>query len=134
MIPTVNDDLQTDFEYQELPTRTSRLIIENDVIAGTVDKLEAIRQAIYLILSVERYQNIIYSWNYGVETLDLFGQDKNFVIPELKRRIQEALLQDTRITNVYNFTFETSNKKQITASFIVSTIFGEVEAEKVVNI
>jgi hypothetical protein len=134
MIPVVNDDLQADFTYEELPTRTFRLIIEDDVITGMVDKLEAMKQAVYLILSIERYQNIIYSWNYGIETLDLYGKDKNFVIPELKRRIQEALLQDTRITNVYNFTFAAVNKKQITASFTVLTIYGEVEAEKVVNV
>lgn len=133
MIPIVNEDLQSDFEYEELPNRTFKLYIDDEIITGMTDSLEAVRQAIYLILGVERYQNIIYSWNYGIETVDLFGKEKNYVLPELKRRIQEALLQDTRITNVYNFKFE-SVKKRITASFTVITKYGEIEAEKVVNV
>ena len=133
MIPVVNDDLQSDFEYQELPTRTFKLYIDDEIIIGMTDNLEAVKQAIYLILSVERYQNIIYSWDFGIETVDLFGKEKNYVLPELKRRIQEALLQDSRITSVYNFKFE-SVKKQITASFTIITKYGELEAEKVVNV
>jgi hypothetical protein len=133
MIPITSDDLQADFEYDELTSSTFDLKIDDQIITGNVDGLEAMKQAIYLILNVERYKYLIYSWNYGIEILDLFGMDPSFVIPELKRRITEALLQDSRIEDVYDFSFETSRGK-VHATFKVKTIFGEVEAERVVNI
>lgn len=133
MIPTTNDDLINDFEYEELPTKTFKLNIPSNTIIGFTDGLEAMKQAIYLILNIERYEHIIYSWNYGIELEDLFGQPISFVLPELKRRITEALLQDTRILGVDNFSFET-NKGKVHATFTVHTIFGDVEAEKVVNL
>ena len=133
MIPVVNDDLINDFEYEELPTRTFRSNISANTITGFVDGLEAMKQAIYLILNIERYEYIIYSWNYGIELRDLFGQPISFVLPEIKRRITEALLQDTRINSVDDFTFDVV-KSKVHVRFVVSTIFGEVEAERVVNI
>jgi len=133
LIPKVNDDLQNDFEYEELPSKTFKLNISDQVIAGNTDELEAMKQAIYLILNIERYDNLIYSWNYGVELQDLFGKEINYVLPELKRRITEALLQDSRITNVTNFNFEKSGKK-VHVTFTAVTIFGEVQTERVVNV
>jgi hypothetical protein len=133
MIPKTSDDLKQDFEYQAQPTKTFKLNIGNQTITGSADNLEAMKQAIYLILNVERYENLIYSWNYGVELQDLFGKDVNYVLPELKRRITEALLQDSRITSVEDFTFETM-KGKVLVGFKVVTIYGEVETEKVVNV
>lgn len=133
MIPVVNDDLKKDFEYEELPTRTFKLDNTLETITGFTDGLEAMKQAIYLILNIQRYEYLIYSWNYGIELQDLFGQPISFVIPELKRRITEALMQDTRIKSVYDFSFEV-NKGKVHATFTVSTIFGDVQAEKVVSI
>lgn len=133
MIPMTSDDLKRDFEYQEQPTKTFKLNIGNQTITGYADNLEAMKQAIYLILNVERYENLIYSWNYGVELQDLFGKEINFVLPELKRRITESLLQDSRITSVEDFTFETM-KGKVLVGFKVVTIYGEIETEKVVNV
>ena len=48
-------------------------------------KLVAVKQAVYKIIMTERYQYIMYSWNYGVELLDLFGEPVTYVCPELKR-------------------------------------------------
>jgi hypothetical protein len=133
MIPAVNDDLQRDFEFEEESSNTYKINLDKSIIAGYVDEHEAMVQAIYLILNIERYEHLIYSWDYGIELIDLFGQPIPFVLPELKRRITEALMQDTRITGVDNFSFET-NKGKVHATFTVSTIFGNIEAEKVVTI
>jgi len=133
MLPAVNDDLQKDFEIEEETSHTYKLDLDNSTIAGYVDDLEAMKQAIYLILNIERYEYLIYSWNYGIELNDLYGQPIPFVLPELKRRITEALVQDSRILGVDNFSFET-NKGKVHATFTVHTIFGDVEAEKVVNL
>ena len=49
-----------------------------------MDETEAVRQAAIKILNTERYENEIYSWNYGIELKDLikyvikeFGIDCN---------------------------------------------------------
>lgn len=97
-------------------------------IRGMVDELESLRQAIYLILSTERYAYLIYSWNYGVELVELIGQPKEYALPEIKRCITEALLQDDRITAVDGFEFE-AGKKTVHVTFTVHSIFGDLEVE-----
>jgi hypothetical protein len=133
MIPVTNDDLKVDFQFQELPTNTFFLHITKDNISGFTDQIQAMVQAIYLILNIERYEHVIYSWDYGVELADLFGKPIPFCIPEIKRRITEALIQDTRITSVEEFTFE-HTKNQIHTTFVVHTIFGDIQAERTVEI
>ena len=81
----------------------------------------------------ECYQWLIHSWDYGVELHNLIGKDVEYCIPEIERRIREALLQDDRITAVENFEF-TVNKKQVLTTFTVVSIFGEINAEMGVEI
>ncbi len=133
MLPVTNDGLKVDFQFQESPTNTFRLHISKNIITGFTDSVQAMVQAIYLILNIERYEHLIYSWNYGVELADLFGKPIPFCIPEIKRRITEALLQDTRITSVEEFAFE-HTKNQIHTTFVVHTIFGNIQAERTVEI
>ena len=75
----------------------------------------------------------MYSWNYGIELLDLFGMPVSYVCPELERRITEALTWDDRIESVDNFEFDLSKKGVVHVSFTAHTIFGDVEAEREVN-
>jgi phage baseplate assembly protein W len=133
MIPVVNDDLVNDFTEITYPTKTYKLDMANQFIAGTVDGLDALKQSIYFILNTERYDYLIYSWNYGVELQDLIGRELEFVLPELERRITEALIQDTRIISVNGFDFNTNDRK-VTVKFTVNTMFGDIQTEKVVNI
>lgn len=132
MIPQTNDNLKNDIQFKDIPTNTFKLNMNKNIISGFSDELEAVKQAVYLILNIERYEHLIYSWNYGIELDDLFGQPISFAIPEIKRRVTEALLQDERVTSVENFSFS-HLKGKISATFTVKTIFGEFETEKVVN-
>lgn len=133
MLPAIVDDLKSDFTISELPTRTYQLNIKQDSISGYVTELEAMKQAIYLILNIQRYQYLIYSWNYGIELEDLYGQPSYYVISILETRITEALSQDTRIKSVDDFSFET-DKRKVSATFTVSTIYGKITTQKVVDI
>lgn len=133
MIPTVNDTLTVGLNIESEPSNTYKLHIENNRITGYCDGLEAMKQAVYKILNTERYKFIIYSWNYGIELLDLYGKSVTYVCSELPRRIKEALLQDDRITSVDGFDFDTTQKRTVLVSFVVHTIFGDIDAEKVVN-
>ena len=133
MIPSNNAVLLTGLEVEARPSKTYKLHIEEDITKGNCNEQEAMKQAIYKILNTERYKYIIYSWNYGIELDDLFGEPITYVIPELRRRIEEALLQDDRITEVDGFDYKQSNKRELHVSFTVHTIFGDIYAEKVVN-
>lgn len=110
----------------EEPTDTDRLV-------GYVDDIGAVAQAVYLILSTERYKYIIYSWDYGVELVDLIGQPMPYVMSELPRRITEALTMDDRISDVVDFEFEV-NRKQLHTTFTVVTNVGNISTEMEVEV
>lgn len=133
MIPSATAFLEQDFEITEQPTHTYKMNLESNLIRGYTDGQEAMKQAIYKILLTERYQYIMYSWNYGIETLDLYGEPVSYVCPELERRISEALLWDERIKSVTDFEFDISKKGVVHVSFTAHTIFGDVQAEREVN-
>lgn len=134
MIPSTSGFLNAEFRIIEQPSRTYKMNLnEESTVKGYTENLEAMKQAIYKILNTERYEYIMYSWNYGVELKDLFGEPTSFVCPELERRITEALTWDKRITGVTDFEFDTSKKSVVSVSFKVSTIYGDIDAEKEVN-
>lgn len=133
MIPSTVSLINQDFETMELSSKTYKMNGDNSV-QGYTDKLEAVKQAVYKILNTERYKYIMYSWNYGVELEDLFGEPISYVCPELERRITEALTWDSRINSVSDFAFDLSKKGTVQVSFIVHTVYGDIQTEKAVSI
>lgn len=134
MIPSTNTILTKTLERTVKPTKQYRLDIDKNRISGYCDGVEALKLTIYHILLTERYRFLIYSWNYGFELDDLYGEPYHYVCMELERRIAEALTQDDRINSVDSFIFERPKKKTIHVTFTAHTIYGDIEAEKVVNI
>lgn len=133
MIPKVNDILSTNIEFESEPSNNYKMWLNTNRIVGKSEELEAMKQVIFKILNTERYKYIIYSWDYGIELEDLYGEPISYVCCELIDRITEALMQDDRIKSVDNFDFNTSEKNTIHVTFTVHTIFGDVDSEKVVN-
>lgn len=133
MLPRNSGLLEQDFEIKPQPTFTYAMDMEMLRIRGNTDNLEAMEQVVYKIINTERYQYIIYGRNYGVQLIDLFGLPKTYVIPEIKRRITEALLWDDRITRVDNWTFSIPRRGAVEAHFRVVTIFGDIMIERTVN-
>lgn len=134
MIPTVNKILGETLEVKSLPSKDYAMILDRVIISGYNNGKEAMKQTIYKILNTERYQYIIYSWNYGIELLDLFGMPVTYVCPEIERRVKEALMQDDRITGVDEFTFDLSKKGVVHTFFTAHTIFGDIKADREVSI
>lgn len=134
MLPGIEEDLSEGYEIEEGASLAWRLNENNGRVCGMVDEIEAVRQAVYCILNTERYEYIIYSWEYGVEFDDLFGEPLSYALPELKRRIAEALTQDNRIAGVRDFVFDADRRGIISAAFTIETIYGEIKAGKEVNI
>lgn len=123
----------TMIEKKKIPSLTWKINEERAEVRGNIDEREAMEQAVYKILETERYRYAIYDWNYGIELEDLYGKNVTYVIPELKKRIEEALLADDRVTAVTDFSFR-QEKGSVTTDFVVHTIFGEVTAERTVDI
>lgn len=116
------------------PNQTYRLMPQAETIAGKTGNIDALKQAIYLILNIERYENIIFSWNYGIELKDLFGMPLPYVESELKRRISEALTQDDRIDSVDGFSFAQGRGGVLAVQFTVHSKLGSFEYETEVDL
>lgn len=135
MIPIndLEDDYEKGFEIEEQPSKTYKMRILEQTINGYSDSLEAIKQAIFKMLNTERFQCDIYSWNYGAEFEDLFGEPVTYVCSELPHRITEALLEDERISAVDGFEFDINKKRVVKVTFTAHTEFGDVQSESEVN-
>ena len=134
MIPTTNPELQEDLEFEEIPGLGFRMNLRNETIVGLVDEVESIKQAIFMILNTERYDYLIYTWDYGVELKDLYGEPVTYACPEIERRVTEALMMDERIVDVNTFEFDYSKKGIIHVTFVVDTLYGDIQEEMAVNI
>ncbi|WP_025720192.1 DUF2634 domain-containing protein [Paenibacillus sp. 1-18] len=128
MIPEGGSIVDEEIEEEEMPTKTYALDFTNGRARGIVDGLEAMRQVVYKILQTLRYENLIYSDDYGAEIDRLQGQSRLFVQTELKRLVREALLADDRITDVRDFQF-TFNGSDVLAEFEVITTQGNFRDE-----
>lgn len=111
------------------PSKTYK--IKDGRIVGLCYGIEALKQAIYFILNTERYEYVIYSWDYGSELKEVLLMEKEIAESELKRRIKEALIQDDRVNNVDNFIFN-YGKDSVTIQFTVFSIYGDFTREKVI--
>lgn len=135
LTPTVetNEFLKSEIEIISYPGYTYKMDLVKCRIRGNVDGLAAMPQTIYCILNTERNTYLAYSGGYGVELEDLFGMPISYVLPELERRITDALIWDSRIEKVDGFSFRVE-KSTVHCTFTVHTIYGDAEIEKVVTI
>ena len=130
MLPDYNTIYQQD---NTMPSKTYYINRNTNRISGYIDDKDAIVQAIYLIISTERYESVIYNWYYGTEFDSLVGKDRDFVKSELKRRIAEAILEDDRILDVTDFNIS-FNKDIANVVFLVETNIGDININWEVNL
>lgn len=126
-------DLSGGVEYVSQPSRTWFIDQTSGRITGECDGYEAVKQAVTIILNVERYRWQIFQSSSGMEWEGLLGQDAGFVAAELQRRLSEALKMDDRVTGVKNFTYSIQGQR-LSASFTIATIYGGIEASTEANI
>lgn len=118
---------------REEPSMTYRIDFDAGRVTGRVDGLDAMRQAVYMILSTERFRHVIYSWDYGTELSRLLGRSSGGMESEAKRVISEALLADDRVTAVRDFTFTRSSRRTLAVSFTAETALGDIAVEREVE-
>ena len=116
------DSLANIGQEEQLPSYTWYFDLKEKVLIGTCDGKTAVMQSIYLTLFTDRYKWLIHDWDYGHELASLFGMPLTYVIPEIERLVKEALIQDDRIDDVFNFHFEQGNGRvSLFVSFDVKT-------------
>lgn len=125
--------LTTDLVLQEQTFADRTYQLSETKIEGFVDDLEALKQAIYKVMSTEQYEYPIYSFGYGIAWKELIGEERPYVRAEMRRMIEETLLQDDRILEVDGFKFDFSGDT-CRCSFDVSSIYGEIEIEKEIQV
>ena len=111
------------------PSKTYALNLEKGSCAGTLDGKEALRQSILLRLLTVQGEYPIYSAGYGVPMHELIGQSIPLVYVSIAAAIRQTLLEDDRVTGVSDFVFDT-DRKNVTVSFRVQSIFGDVTVEE----
>jgi hypothetical protein len=117
-----------DVEVEDLPTNTFLVDNESEQVAGMDDGLEAIRQAIEIMLTTERFGYQIYTENFGVELEDLIGEDADYIKATLPARIRDAFSIDDRILGERNYKFEVTGDKML-VTFDVDTVYGSFGTE-----
>lgn len=124
-----NVGINVSLEYTELPTTTFIIDWSARQIAGIGTGLDAMRQAVEIILANERFRWQIYDSNFGVELEELIGDDLEYIKAEIPRRIEEAFSTDSRILSVDNYIFTETSPSTLSVSFDVQTVYGAIQEE-----
>lgn len=126
-------DLSQGVVFQDQPSLTWIADPVTHRIRGRGDGWEAVRQAVEIILHVERFKWQIYTPNFGTDYDGLLGTEPGYAASELQRRLEDAFLPDNRILGMKDFTWSFSGVS-LSASFTVRTVFGDVESGLEVNL
>lgn len=131
MFPFDMDDDEIDVEIENEDTETSDYEIDlrtGKLTGRTLTGVDAIKQWVKILLSVDRYTYTQYSWDYGCEFYKLIGQnyDEDYIKSEVQRMIEDALSINDDIIGISNLKCDFKDDK-LTASFTLETIYGEAE-------
>ena len=121
--------LDVSLKHTEQPTNTFLIDWSSGQISGMDEGLKAMRQAVEIVLQNERFRWQIYDSNFGTELEDLIGEEYDYIVSQLPRRIEEAFSMDSRILSIENFQFAEQGSGKVTVSFDVVTVYGTLSEE-----
>ena len=125
ILPTSSINITGGVNFQNQPSLSWYINKETNRIEGTVDGQAAVRQAVEIILNVERFRWQIYRPYSGMEWDGLIGQDPGYVGAELQRRVIDALTVDDRVTGISDYDY-TVDGSSLSAVFTVNTVYGSI--------
>ena len=125
VLPTSSINITGGVNFQNQPSLSWYINKETNRIEGTVDGQAAVRQAVEIILNVERFRWQIYRPYSGMEWDGLIGQDSGYVGAELQRRVIDALTVDDRVTGISDYDY-TVDGSSLSAVFTVNTVYGSI--------
>ena len=117
---------------EEQPTTTFQVV--HGRIRNKFSGHAAMMQAIEKILLTSRFVYPIYTDQYGNDLEDLIGKDIGYAKTEAERMIKEALLADTRVTDVTIAKIEPIDSTSLLIEGSCVTNYGEVPIESEVQI
>lgn len=132
-LPQSTVNLSNGVEFVQQPSQTWYINKEINRIQGEVTGIDAVAQAVDIILNVERFRWQIYKPYSGMQWDGLLGQDPGYVASELQRRITAALTMDDRIRGISDFSY-TASGNVLSASFTVNTVYGDTQTTVEVNV
>lgn len=109
------------------PSLTWGVDWENNCLVGEIDQAAALEQAVFFMLTTERFRHLIYTDDYGNEIKTLLGQGMEAVKARLPQMIQDTLLVDDRIKAVDGFLFQVQESDALQVTFNVHSVYGELE-------
>lgn len=124
-LPETTINLSQGVAFQDWPTKTWYVNPSTKQVSGMADGQLAMRQAVEILFSTERFDWQIYTPNFGMQWRGLIGQSPGYVGLEIQRRIQDAIKPDRRMTGIENFSY-TVKGDSMTVSFTVTTVYGPV--------
>lgn len=133
VLPTSSINITGGVNFQNQPSLSWYINKETNRIEGTVDGQAAVRQAVEIILNVERFRWQIYRPYSGMEWDGLIGQDPGYVGAELQRRLVDALTVDDRVTGISNYKY-TVDGNSLYATFMVNTVYGSFDESQEVTL
>lgn len=125
VLPTSSINITGGVNFQNQPSLSWYINKETNRIEGIVDGQAAVRQAVEIILNVERFRWQIYRPYSGMEWDGLIGQDPGYVGAELQRRVIDALTVDDRVTGISDYDY-TVDGSSLSAVFAVNTVYGSI--------
>ncbi len=125
MLPQANIDLSRGVVFQDQPSLTWIADPVTNRLRGRGDNWEAVRQAVEVIVNVERFKWQIYTPNFGTDYGGLLGTDPGYAASELRRRLEDAFLPDNRILGIKDYAY-TFRDVSLTVTFTALTVFGDV--------
>lgn len=132
MLPDANVDL-TRIVFQDQPSLTWIADPVTNRLRGRGDGWEAVRQAVEVIVNVERFKWQIYTPNFGTDYDGLLGNEPGYVASELRRRIEDAFIPDNRIQGMKDYEWRFDGVS-LSVSFTALTVFGDVNSSMEVRI
>lgn len=125
MLPQSNIDLSRGIVFQDQPSLTWIADPVTNRLRGRGDNWEAVRQAVEVIVNVERFKWQIYTPNFGTDYDGLLGTEPGYAASELRRRLEDAFLPDNRILGIKDYTYSFKDVS-LTVTFTALTVFGDV--------
>ena len=125
MLPLSNIDLSQGIVFQDQPSLTWIADPVTNRLRGRGDNWEAVRQAVEVIVNVERFKWQIYTPNFGTDYDGLLGTEPGYAASELRRRLEDAFLPDNRILGIKDYAY-TFQDVSLTVTFTALTVFGDV--------
>ena len=125
MLPQSDIDLSQGIIFQDQPSLTWIADPVTNRLRGRGDNWEAVRQAVEIIVNVERFKWQIYTPNFGTDYDGLLGTEPGYAASELRRRLEDAFLPDNRILGIKDYAY-TFQDVSLTVAFTALTVFGDV--------